>query len=177
MEFINKKAVLCIILCTFAFAAMCIVPNQYLSNSARALELPNANIDVLCSAQAACVVDADSGRLFFSKNMHTQLPMASTTKILTAITAILNYEDLDTRFLINTHSVGAEGSSIYIKPGEMLSLRELLYGLMLRSGNDAAIEIAYRVAGGIEPFADMMNNLAEKLELKKFSFYKSTRIR
>ena len=92
--------------------------------------------------------------------------MASTTKIATAITAIKNCEDLDEKFVIDKRAVGIEGSSIYLRVGETMSLRDLLYGLMLRSGNDCACAIAYRVGGSIEGFAALMNELADNLGLK-----------
>lgn len=160
--------VLCIILCTFIIVFN-IQPN-YLENPAKALELGDGSIDFCSSAQAACVLDVDHKRIFYKKNMNEKLPMASTTKIVTAITAIENFTDLDSRFKIDDRAVGVEGSSIYLKKGEMLSLRELLYGLMLRSGNDSALAIAYLVAGDVSKFVDMMNSLANKLGLKNSHF-------
>ena len=171
-EYKNKVLcqILCIILCILCGFLMFTFNAPHFLNIAYALELPDGQIEVACSAQSACVLDVDSGRLFYSKNSTKRLPMASTTKIVTAITAILNYQDLDTRVKISPYAVGVEGSSIYLKAGEMLSLRELLYGLMLRSGNDAAIAIAHMVAGGVQPFVEMMNDLAGNLNLKDSHF-------
>ena len=169
MNFINKKTILCTVLCTI-ICCFVFTPIEHIYNTARALDLPNRQIDMQCSAGAACVMDADGGRVFYSKNADVQCPMASTTKIATAITAILNYSDLDTRQEIDPRAVGVEGSSIYLRAGEELSLRELLYGLMLRSGNDAALAIAYRVGGGIPQFVEMMNTLVDSLKLEHTHF-------
>lgn len=169
MRFFQSKLILCTILCTILLVFF-YVPVRHISNPARAYDIPDADINFAYSGQAACVMDVDEGRVFFSKQAHQRLPMASTTKIVTAITAILNYDDLDTRLEIHPHSIGVEGSSVYLRSDEKLSLRELLYCLMLRSGNDAATAIAYRVAGGVQPFADMMNNLAAQLNLKDTHF-------
>lgn len=163
-----KKSVLCTILCTILCSCLVcflgVSPQvNIIEKPVRAIELSAGSIDCGCSGQSACVMDVDTHRIFYAKNKDEKLPMASTTKVVTAITAIENYEDLDTRIPVDARSVGIEGSSIYLRKGETLSLRELLYGLMLRSGNDAATEIAYRVAGGISEFADMMNNLATKI--------------
>ena len=115
------------------------------------------------SAKSAIVIDAGSKRILYEKNINEKLPMASTTKIVTAITAIENCDDLDKVITIDERAVGVFGSSIYLKPNEKLSIRELLYGLMLRSGNDASIAIAYAVAGSVEKFCEMMNSLAKKV--------------
>lgn len=117
----------------------------------------------LTSAEAMAVIEANSGRLLYFKNENAKLPMASTTKILTAIVAIENSTDLDKKHKIPKEAVGIEGSSIYLKEGEHLSLRELLYGLMLRSGNDAAVAIATIVAGSVENFVGLMNKKCEAL--------------
>lgn len=131
-----------------------------------AFEVKNA---VKTSALSAILVDADSGRVLYSKNPHVILPMASTTKIMTAI-IILETLDLDTKIKISKESVGVEGSSIYLMEGETLTVRELLYGLMLSSGNDAANALAIACAGSVENFAKMMNRKAAELGLAKTSF-------
>lgn len=110
---------------------------------------------------AEIVLERDSLRILKSKNEDVKLSNASTTKIVTAITVIENC-DLDKEVVITKESVGIEGSSIYLKEGDILSVRELLYGLMLRSGNDAATALALFVGGSIENFAKMMNTLAVK---------------
>jgi len=111
---------------------------------------------VSVSAVSAVVVDAFSGRVVFEKNANQKMSMASTTKIMTALCAIENSE-LDKLVKIHPSAVGVEGSSIYLKHGEHLTIRELVYGLMLSSGNDAAVAIAYAVSGSVEKFAELMS--------------------
>lgn len=121
------------------------------------------------SAQSAIVMERTSKRVLFSKNCDECLPIASTTKIVTALTAI-NHTNLDDVVEIPSEACGIEGSSIYLRAGEHLTVRELLYGLMLRSGNDAAVAIALHTAGSIERFAEMMNETASKLGLTDCHF-------
>ena len=112
------------------------------------------------SAQSAVVMERSSHRVLFDQNADKQLPMASTTKIVTALT-VLNHANLDEVVEVSPKAVGIEGSSIYLRAGEHLTVRELLYGLMLRSGNDSAVALALHVAGSIEAFAEMMNETAQ----------------
>lgn len=135
-----------------------------------ALILPSSGL--LCSAEgnllstsakAMCVMEMSSGRVLDQKNGDALLPMASTTKIMTAITAIENCTNLDETFEISPKAVGISGTSIYLRQGEHLSLRQLLYGLMLVSGNDASVAIAERVGGSTSKFVDMMNKTARKI--------------
>ena len=116
----------------------------------------------MTSAKGMAVLEMNSGRVLSSHNMHTKLKMASTTKIVTALTVIENCKDLDTPFKIDDKAVGVEGTSIYLKYGEVLSARELLYGLMLRSGNDASVALALHCAESVPKFAEMMNKTAQK---------------
>lgn len=122
-------------------------------------------LDEKCTAESMVVMERVTGRILYSKAKDKILPMASTTKIITAIVAIENCYDLDKKFLITKDMTGVEGSSIYLKAGEHLSVRELLYGLMLRSGNDAAVAIAKIVAGSVDDFVKLMNGLCLKLNL------------
>ena len=115
------------------------------------------------SAKSAILIDANSKRILFEKNSEEKLAMASTTKIVTAITVIENCDNLDKIVCVDKRAVGTFGTSIYLKPNEELSVRELLYGLMLRSGNDASVALAYAVAGSVEQFCDMMNETAKKV--------------
>lgn len=110
---------------------------------------------------AEIVIERDSLRVLKGRNVDKKLSNASTTKIVTAITVIENC-DLDKEVVITKESVGVEGSSIYLKEGDILTVRELLYGLMLRSGNDAAVALALFVGGSVENFAKMMNTLSCK---------------
>lgn len=122
------------------------------------------------SAKAMALIDVDSGRLLAGKNQDEQLKMASTTKIATAITVIDNCADLDEPFKIDDRAVGVEGTSIYLQKGEVLTCRQLLYGLMLRSGNDASVALALHCAKSIEDFASLMNKTAEKVGAKNTHF-------
>ncbi|MBO5394520.1 MAG: D-alanyl-D-alanine carboxypeptidase, partial [Clostridia bacterium] len=115
------------------------------------------------TARAMCVMEATSKRVLESKNENMKLPMASTTKIMTAITAIENCENIDEIFEISPKAVGISGTSLYLRKGEKMSLRDLLYGLMLISGNDAAVAIAHHVGGGEAKFIAMMNEAAKKI--------------
>lgn len=115
-----------------------------------------------CSASGMLTMEASSGRTLYEKNADRRLPMASTTKIVTAITVIDNYPRLDDEIVIPDEAVGVEGSSIYLKSGETLTVRDLLYGLMLRSGNDCAVALAIATARSVEKFAALMNDTARK---------------
>lgn len=108
---------------------------------------------------AVVVMDADSGRVLQSVNENTKYLIASTTKIMTALVAI-NYGKLDETVIAGDEILDAYGSSIYLKPQERMTLRDLIYGLMLRSGNDAALTIAVNVAGSVEGFVKLMNDTA-----------------
>ena len=132
--------------------------------------LPKASISASSSAGSAFVFDADSGRVFYSKNADAKRAMASTTKIATAITVIDNCKDLDAEVKIDKRAVGIEGTSIYLREGEVLTVRELLYGLMLRSGNDAAVALAIYTAGSVDEFATLMNKTAEKAGAENTNF-------
>lgn len=122
----------------------------------------NAGNLSMTSAQGAVLMEAESKRVLYEVNAGKQLPMASTTKILTALVAIKN-ADLDKIVAVPKEAQGIEGSSIYLRAGEHLTIRELLYGLMLQSGNDSAVAIAVLVGGSIEKFAGMMNSCAKSL--------------
>ncbi len=119
--------------------------------------------------ESMVTIEASTGRILYSQDEHKRLPMASTTKILTAIVAIENCDNLDKKYEISKSATGIEGSSIYLKAGEHLSVRELLYGLMLRSGNDSAVAIAEIISGSVEKFVLLMNEYCEKLNLKDTS--------
>jgi D-alanyl-D-alanine carboxypeptidase (penicillin-binding protein 5/6) len=108
------------------------------------------------------VCEVSSGRLLLAKDGDKRLPMASTTKVVTAITVIENC-DIKQTIAVSPKAVGVEGSSIYLQPGERLTVEDLLYGLMLQSGNDAAEALAYHVSGSIPAFAALMNATAEGL--------------
>lgn len=116
---------------------------------------------VSCAA-SMITTEAGSGRVLYEKNADSRRPMASTTKIATAITVIDNVSDLEKTVVIPDCAVGVEGSSIYLSKGETASIRDLLYGLMLQSGNDCAVALAVTTAGSVEKFAALMNETARK---------------
>ncbi|MBR2975077.1 MAG: D-alanyl-D-alanine carboxypeptidase [Clostridia bacterium] len=113
----------------------------------------------LCVGKAAILVEASSGRVLYEKNSRQKLPMASTTKIATALT-VLEHANLSDMVVVDKRAVGVEGSSVYLREGEKLTVEELLYALMLRSGNDSAIALAIHVGGSVERFVDLMNATA-----------------
>ena len=124
---------------------------------------------LLVSAQSALLIEAESGTVIYAKNADTRLPMASTTKIMTALVAA-RLAPLDTEISIDERSVGVEGSSIYLAEGETLSLEELLYALLLESANDAAVAIAIGLSGSVEAFCKEMNREATALGLTDTHF-------
>ena len=120
-------------------------------------------------SKAEIVMEKISGRILYENNSNVKLPMASTTKIVTAITVIDNY-DVNKIITVPKECVGIEGSSIYLKVGEKYKVLDLLYGLMLRSGNDSAETLATCLAGSIENFCKQMNNVAKKCGVKDSNF-------
>ena len=116
------------------------------------------------SARQACLLDGVTGRVLFEKDAARQSLMASTTKIMTALVICEQCNVLD-RMRIPREAVGIEGSSMYLREGEVLTLQELLYGLMLSSGNDAAVALAIYCGGTVEGFAEKMNDKARFLGL------------
>ena len=121
------------------------------------------------SATAAILMDADSGRVLYEKQADRQMLIASTTKIMTALVAI-EQADLADLVTVSANAAGTEGSSMYLKAGEKLRLETLLYGLLLCSGNDAAVAIADHVAGSVEAFSQLMNEKAAELGMTNSSF-------
>ncbi len=121
------------------------------------------------SAQSAIVVDAQTGRVLYEKNADRQSLIASTTKIMTALIVCEQCNVLD-RMRIPDEAVGIEGSSMYLQKDEVLTIQELLYGLMLRSGNDAATALAIYCGGTVEGFAELMNDKAHRLGMNDTHF-------
>lgn len=124
---------------------------------------------VSTSASAAILVDADSGRVLYEQNADARMLIASTTKLLTALVAIRD-GDLRETVTVSPQAAGTEGSSMYLRPGEKLTLETLLYGLLLCSGNDAAVAIAEHVGGSVPAFVARMNALAKELGMDHSSF-------
>lgn len=119
---------------------------------------------IYVDAKAAIAVDSENKTVLFEKNANTLIPIASTTKIMTTLVAI-KYGNLDKQVEISKRSANIHGSTVGYKKGEKVSIRELLYGLMLRSGNDAAIAIAEGVAGNVDSFVNLMNEYAIEIGL------------
>ncbi|GGF08974.1 D-alanyl-D-alanine carboxypeptidase [Halobacillus andaensis] len=121
------------------------------------------------SAEHAVLMDAQSGRVLFEKDSYTPSLIASTTKILTAIIAIESGK-MDEDVVVSESAIRTEGSSIYLTEGEKIKLEDLVYGLMLRSGNDSAVAIAEHVGGSIEGFTYLMNEKAAWLGMEASNF-------
>lgn len=121
------------------------------------------------SAESAVVVDAQTGRVLYEKQADQQSLIASTTKIMTALIVCEQCNVLD-RVKIPKEAVGIEGSSMYLREGEVLTVQELLYGLMLHSGNDAAVALAIYCGGTVEGFAELMNDKARMLGMDDTHF-------
>lgn len=115
------------------------------------------------NAKAMAVIEQSSGRILFCENENEKLPMASTTKIITAIYVIENNNDLNKVVCIPKEAVGISGTSIGLKEGEHLTILELLYGLMLRSGNDSAVALAIETAGSVDKFISGVNEFLVKI--------------
>lgn len=148
-----KKFLLCLSFILMAFS-FCFTPDsaQFVSLTSRSLT----------SAKGMCVVEASSNRVLYEQNAHKQMTCASTTKVVTAITVLENCRDINKIITVNPQAVGVEGTSIYLNKNEQIKIIDLLFGLMLRSGNDSAAALAYEIAGSVEDFAKLMNETAKK---------------
>lgn len=114
------------------------------------------------SAQSMLLLENSTNRVLYERNADKKHPMASTTKIVTAITVIENEGNLERTVKVPSVAVGVEGSSVYLERDEELKIIDLLHGLMLQSGNDCAVALAVIVGGSVEKFAEMMNATAKK---------------
>ena len=114
------------------------------------------------NAKAFVLMDPISGRILLEKNSQEKMAMASTTKIMTAIVA-LEKGDLQSQIRVSPRAASIGGSSFYLKPGDVLTLEDMLFGLLLPSGNDAAVAIAEHIAGTEDKFVQMMNQKALEL--------------
>lgn len=133
------------------------------TNAVKESSLPTIN------SRAAIVLDRNSNTILFGKNENEQRKMASTTKIMTSIIVIENCNLTDT-VEVSKKSAGTGGSRLGLKTGDKITVNDLLYGLMLCSGNDAAVALAEHVGGSVEGFAELMNNKAKELNLENTSF-------
>ncbi len=148
----------------FFRTAAAVVAAVFLCTSARA-----ANFSGSVSARSAILVDAQTGRVLYEKNADEQSLIASTTKIMTGL-LVCEAGELEREISVPPEAAGVEGSSLYLKAGERITVRELLYGLMLRSGNDAAVALAIATAGSMEAFVGRMNEKAQALGLTNTHF-------
>lgn len=123
----------------------------------------------LSSAAAYALIEQSSGRIIKAGNKDSHLPMASTTKTMTAL-VVLEHCKLDDMVSVPDEAVGTEGSSMYLKYNEIISVEDLLYGLMLLSGNDAAVALAVHVGGSVDGFVEIMNARAEEMGLRDTHF-------
>ncbi|HPF57104.1 MAG TPA: D-alanyl-D-alanine carboxypeptidase family protein [Clostridiales bacterium] len=121
------------------------------------------------SAEAAVIIEADSRKIIWSKNADELLPMASTTKIMTAMLT-LQQQNLDDYFTVDTAAITVEGSSMGLRVGDQASLRALAVGMLTVSGNDAANAAAVRICGSISKFVELMNRTAVEIGMKNTSF-------
>ncbi len=119
--------------------------------------------------KGAVLIDAENGRVYFELNKDEKLPMASTTKIMTALIA-LEEENLNEYFSVSKEDVTVEGSSMGLLPGDKVTLRILAEGMLLASGNDAANAAAKRISGSTEKFVKLMNKRAKEMGLESTSF-------
>ena len=122
-----------------------------------------------CGAKAMILYEPRTGTVLEEKNADERMLIASTTKIMTAL-IVLERSDLRERVTVTAGQCAVEGSSMYLRPGEEHSVEELLYGLLLASGNDAAVALAEHTAGSVEAFASLMNEKAAQLGLRNTHF-------
>ncbi|MCC8122861.1 MAG: D-alanyl-D-alanine carboxypeptidase [Oscillospiraceae bacterium] len=127
-----------------------------------------ANVTV--SAQAAILIEADTGRILYEKNADAQRSIASTTKLMTALVVAERGLDMQQKVVIKPEWTGAEGTSLYLKANDEITVEALLYGLLLQSGNDAAIALAGYCAGDVDTFVSWMNLKAEDLGMTRSHF-------
>ncbi|MCD8116140.1 MAG: D-alanyl-D-alanine carboxypeptidase [Oscillospiraceae bacterium] len=155
------------VLCMKYAAAAALIAALLLALGAPALAI-DASPDI--SAQAAVLMEADTGTVLFEQNADERRFIASTTKIMTALVVLEQWDDLDTVITVEAAWTEVEGSSMYLTAGQEVTVRELLYGLLLASGNDAATALACATAGSEEAFAGLMNEKAAALGCENTHF-------
>ena len=126
------------------------------------VNLPISAQNINISAQAAVLIEAQTGKVLFGKNENEKRPMASTTKIMTTLLC-LESGNLDEQFVVDPNAIKVEGSSMGLVEGDIVTKRALCYGMLLPSGNDAANATAIKIAGSYEAFANMMNARAKQI--------------
>ncbi|MFT4413152.1 D-alanyl-D-alanine carboxypeptidase family protein [Fredinandcohnia humi] len=131
--------------------------------------LPQKTSALSVSAKSAILIEQESGRILFEKNAFTKMRIASITKIMTALLAIESGR-MDEMVKVSEKAVRTEGSSLYLQPNEKIKLEHLVYGLMLRSGNDSAVAIAEHVGGSLDGFVFLMNQKAAEIGMQNTEF-------
>lgn len=134
-----------------------------------AILLYNGSAAAEAAARSAILIEMETGRVLYQQNAHEPLPMASTTKVMTALMALEN-GDLNDQVTTGRNAFGVPGTSIYLSLGEQLTLEQMLYGLMLASGNDAAVAIAEHIGGTVEEFCRMMTARAREIGCENTQF-------
>ena len=186
----RRRAAAAALLCLACFFALCLLTAAFEAISfrgdeaVRTVELPAANRDDLqallaaapqrvtppqITARSSILVDPDSGQVLFEDNADEPLPNASTTKILTGIIA-LERCSLSERVLISKRAAATPEQSIWLQEGETLTVEQLLYALLLRSANDAAVALAEKVSGSVEAFSELMNERAAEMGATSSNF-------
>lgn len=167
-----KKVICSIVIMNFILLNIFIVEaddidyDDYNNDERNLIEVSNViEDDLTLNSRIAVAYDRKSGNVIWGKNENKRTAMASTTKIMTAIVLIEN-ADLNQTITISAKAGGTGGSRLGLKKDDKISLNDLLYGLMLKSGNDAAVAIAETVGGSVEGFAELMNSKAQELGLK-----------
>lgn len=149
-----KKFIICILLISSLFS----------------ISIPAFADDLELSAKSAILMCADTGDVLYDKNADEKMKIASITKIMTAIIVLENCDDLNEKVKIPAGCCNIEGSSMYLEAGKQYAVRELLLGMILASGNDAAASLAYYISGDNDSFAELMNEKAQKLGMTNSSF-------
>ena len=135
--------------------------------------MPTKKLNALNEYKGMVVIEQNSKRVLDEYNKDQRFPMASTTKIMTALIVLKKYPDLEKEIQINDKAIGIEGTSMYLRKGEKLTVKELLAGMLLPSGNDAATALALSVCDTMEEFAAIMNKEAKELGLENTNFKNS----
>ena len=146
-----------------SFISAVVLSLSVFSFNADAVDLPAV------SAKGAVLIDYMTGEILFEKNAKSKLPMASTTKIMSAMLA-LESGNLDEEFIVDSNAIKVEGSSMGLQEGDRVTMRTLVYGMLLPSGNDAANAAAVRLCGSVDAFVQLMNDRADELGLKSTHF-------
>ncbi len=167
-----KRVAVCLICLALMASCICIrARNASTGTDSKSVlsEVSDVRSEPQIAARAAVVIEYESGRVLYEKNSQMQLPMASTTKIMTTLLT-LESGDIDEWFTVDSEAIKVEGSSMGLSEGKTVTKRILCYGMMLPSGNDAANAAAVAVAGSIDAFVDLMNEKAENFGLTDTHF-------